>query len=568
MDPRPTTHRKPGRRAVAAGAWLLLAAALLFGGYRAYLATLEPRWESARVPRLGRTARTLLPGIHLLGGLEPSAAYAVETAKGLVLIDAGLDAEARPLKAQLASLGLDWRRVCAVFLTHVHGDHSGGVEHLRRTAGARTYAGRGDVPVLRTGGPREAFFSTYHMPGQTLHATTTDVALDGGEVIDFGNLRIRALATPGHTPGSTCYVLERGRFRALFAGDVIMMLRGDELPRSKQRKPLGTYSAYLSPRYRGDARTYLASLRRLRALPVPDLVLPGHPASDPRPQGPCLSQARWEELLDGGIRDMETLLARYAQDGADFLDGRPRRLLPDLHYLGNYQGSAVYGFVARSRLFLIDAPGGPGLVEFVRQQLRVLGIGDPPVFAVLLTSCDPQARAGLSAWLSRDHVRVIVPRNGLDVLQRECPPGTELIAAEDLAAQGWFPVTTRPLRGRGRAPIAYSISWAGKTVLLSGRLPIVVNPETGGALFRDFLEGRGDASAYLEALGQLREEKADLWLPAVPVDEQNANLYDSEWDFLLEENALAIERNAHLLSTSGPLENGSQSSRAARDGDQ
>ena len=71
------------------------------------------------------------------------------------------------------------------------------------------------------------------------------------------------------------------------------MLRGDDQPRTELGKPLGTYSAYLSPRYRGNAKDYLDTLERLRQMPVPDLVLPGHPRADVSPQSPCLSQERW-----------------------------------------------------------------------------------------------------------------------------------------------------------------------------------------------------------------------------------------------------------------------------------
>ena len=84
----------------------------------------------------------------------------------------------------------------------------------------------------------------------------------------------------------------------------------------------------------------------LRALPVPDLVLPGHPREETEPQSPCLSQQAWEELLDQGIRDVETLLARFKADGANFLDDKPKRLLPDLYYLGNFRGAAIYAFFA------------------------------------------------------------------------------------------------------------------------------------------------------------------------------------------------------------------------------
>ena len=194
--------------------------------------------------------------------------------------------DANVIKSQLTALGLDWRSVRAVLITHAHADHSGGAQHLRTEAGAKIYAGQGDAGVLRAGGPREALFSAFSMPEGDLHPTTIDRELHGGEVLTFGEVRIHALATPGHTPGSICYLMERGHLRVLFGGDVISMLVGRESSHIQIEKPLGTYSAYMAPRYRGDPRASLTSLRMLRAMPVPDLVLPGHPRSDPAPESP------------------------------------------------------------------------------------------------------------------------------------------------------------------------------------------------------------------------------------------------------------------------------------------
>src|SRR5262249_40008264 len=157
-----------------------------------------------------------------------------------------------------------------------------------------------------------------------------------------------------------CYLMERGDQRVLFAGDVILSLSGEEGNPASERWPLGTYTAYLAPRYRGNATAFLSTFRRLRELPVPDLVLPGHPRNDLPPRSPVLSQQRWGELLDTGIRQMERLQARIARDGANFLDDVPKKLLPDLYYLGDLKGVALYGFFSSSKLFIVNAPGGTG----------------------------------------------------------------------------------------------------------------------------------------------------------------------------------------------------------------
>jgi glyoxylase-like metal-dependent hydrolase (beta-lactamase superfamily II) len=514
---------------------LLTLAVVLPGGSLWYFAGYHASPRTGRVLPLGRAPTRIVPGIYLLGGLWPSAAYAVETSEGLVLVDSGLQSDAGELKSELAVLGLDWKRIRAILLTHSHGDHVGGAESLRAATGAKVYAGEGDASILRAGQPRVAFFSVFSMPDMP-HPTTVDVSLKGGETLTFGDIRIQCIATPGHTPGSTSFLLEQKGLRALFAGDVIIMLAGDENPRTELRKPLGTYSAYLCPRYRGSAKDSLASLRRLRALRVPDLVLPGHPASDVNPQNPCLSQTRWESLLDGGIHDMEVLLSRYEKDGAGFLDGIPKQLLPDLYYLGDFGGVAVYGFFASSQFFLVNAPGGPGLVEFVSTRLLQLGREPVAPTAVFLTSCGSEETGGLKELVEKWHSQVVASPTGLERLSEICPAGTVILSSQELPRKGWPAISSIPLAGRGVAQVAYQVAWAGKTVLFSGRIPLKINQQSAEALASDLVSGKGNVRDYFASLVKLQKLKPELWLPAVPFEGQNACLYEKHWDQTIDDN--------------------------------
>ncbi|MCI0457693.1 MAG: MBL fold metallo-hydrolase [Gemmataceae bacterium] len=370
-------------------------------------------WPKEFSPRPASVSQVLLPepvavapGVYLLGKTAPAAAYLVETSEGLVLIDSGLEASAAAVTDQLARLHLDVGQLRAILLTHVHADHSLGAERLRTRTGAKVYAGRADCQPLRQGEPREAFFSTFYMPHLAPHATTVDVELVGDETITFGDTRFVVLAAPGHTPGSVCYLLERKDLRALFTGDVIQSLS----PANKD--VLGTYAAYLPPLYRGNVRDYLASLRRLRTLPLPELVLPGHPRMDPVPQNPHLTGQHWLALLDQGIAEMEQLLARYETDGANFLDGIPKELLSGLHYLGDFGGSAMYCLSSPTDLFLVDAPGDAALVHFLAARFQKLGWERRKLTAVLLTSVGEEATAGLPDQYGRvdhRHVRRDVP---------------------------------------------------------------------------------------------------------------------------------------------------------------
>ncbi len=62
-----------------------------------------------------------------------------------------------------------------------------------------------------------------------------DLILDDDETLRVGDLRIRTLATPGHTPGSICFAVEGTNL--LFTGDTLFpggpgntSLRGGQLP--------------------------------------------------------------------------------------------------------------------------------------------------------------------------------------------------------------------------------------------------------------------------------------------------------------------------------------------------
>lgn len=498
------------------------------------LATLELRWhrrEGAEPPVLAPAVVEVAPGVHLLGRTFPNAAYLVETTDGLVLVDTCPDADAAPVLSQIRDLELDVRRLRRILLTHAHADHALGARRLRELSGASVCAGRGDCDVLRDGAPREAFFSIFHM-AQREHATEIDVALDGGEVIEVGDARFEVIATPGHTPGSVCYLLERDGLRILFTGDTVMSLTDTE--------PLtgpGIYPAWLSPRYRGSARDFASSLRRLRELPAPDLVLPGHPAADSVPQDPRIPEERWRGLLSRAEGKVATLLERLSKDGADFLDGSPKELIPGLHYLGNFGGAALYALTTPDRqVFLFDAPGGPGLPEFLHERWKRLGLGELRPTAVLLTSSTGESVRGLSSVVERWGCAVVAPHAALQDLREDCPSGTRLIASEAVAALGWFPVVTIPMQGLDSAAVAYAIRWKCRTVVLSGREPTRTTL-TNGVVVHPTVPWRGsDPGRYLASLESLRAIDPDLWLPAVPINGQNANLYDTEWDDVLRSN--------------------------------
>jgi glyoxylase-like metal-dependent hydrolase (beta-lactamase superfamily II) len=510
---------------------LILALAVAVAASSWVVALVVKRRGATEAPSLSSTTRTIVPGVHMLSDLGPSAAYAIETRDGLILVDTGLEPQAQRVKSDLADLGLDWRTLAAIFLTHAHGDHCGGAEALRKATHATIYAGAGDADVIRSGGPRDAVFSTFDMPNHEPHSTRVDHPLKGGEHVVFGDVSIDALALPGHTPGSTGYVMSRGNQHILFTGDVIMQLEG---------KAVGTYSAYLAPRYRGDASTYLASLRELRKMPVPDFVLPGHPLSDPTPQNPRLSAKRWEEMLDDAIREMETLIARYERDGRDFLDGEPKSILPEVSYLGDLSGIAVYEIRHAGKSILVNAPGGDELPGFLRSR-RSSSQGDAaPITAILLTSLDSSATSGVRGVVESTGAKILTAKSLLAEARRLLPAGPTVEDADGFARDAKLDLRAIPLRGLTVATTALVLKTSGKTVLFTGRAPIVADRAATTRLLTDLSSSRDNAIDYLASIQSLADVKPDVWLPLLPSDGQNANLYEGEWAAIVGLNDRAV----------------------------
>ena len=87
-------------------------------------------------------------------------------------------------------------------------------------------------------------------------------ALEDGDALKVGSATVEAIWTPGHTPESTSYLLDR---RAIFTGDTLFL------------SAVGRPDLDATPEAARDkARELYHSLQRLLALGPGTLVLPGH----------------------------------------------------------------------------------------------------------------------------------------------------------------------------------------------------------------------------------------------------------------------------------------------------
>lgn len=104
-------------------------------------------------------------------------------------------------------------QVGAILLTHGHFDHIWGAQKLRALSGAKMYAYKGEEAVLS-----DANLNISEMAGRAC-TVKPNTYLEDGQEIELLDMKIKVIATPGHTAGSCCYYFEEAGL--LISGDTL-----------------------------------------------------------------------------------------------------------------------------------------------------------------------------------------------------------------------------------------------------------------------------------------------------------------------------------------------------------
>ncbi|WP_312388475.1 MBL fold metallo-hydrolase [Pseudomonas sp.] len=182
--------------------------------------------------------------------------------------------------------------------THVHADHLSAAAYLKAKLGGQVAIGSRITQVQKT---FAALFNAE--PGFARDGSQFDVLLEDDYVLMIGNLRARALHTPGHTPACMSYVVEDAGEKAVFVGDTLFM------------PDYGTARCDFPG---ADARTLYRSIRRLLAFPDHSQLFMCH---DYLPEGRALrfvttvAEQRASNIhIRQGISEDEFVAMREARD--------------------------------------------------------------------------------------------------------------------------------------------------------------------------------------------------------------------------------------------------------------
>lgn len=107
---------------------------------------------------------------------------------------------------------LEGKKLKFILLTHGHFDHVLGVNEMREKTGAKVLINKEDVVRMNESADIMRTFGV-----QGVETPKADDFLNDGDTLKFGNTEIKVIATPGHTQGCVCYLID-GK---LFSGDTL-----------------------------------------------------------------------------------------------------------------------------------------------------------------------------------------------------------------------------------------------------------------------------------------------------------------------------------------------------------
>jgi hydroxyacylglutathione hydrolase len=179
----------------------------------------------------------------LMAGIYGANCYIVmdEETKETMVLDPGGDVD--DIEKAINILGAE---VKYILLTHGHFDHTTGVDGLQAITKAEVAIGSED---------NEMILKDMQYYGPFIEGGA-HIKLNHGDSITLGKYTVKCIATPGHTPGGMCFLVENH----LFSGDTLF--KG---------------SVGRSDLLGGNGETLIKSIKeKLMILPKDTMVYPGH----------------------------------------------------------------------------------------------------------------------------------------------------------------------------------------------------------------------------------------------------------------------------------------------------
>lgn len=161
------------------------------------LPAVQPHWSQPYKPF------RVAGNIYYVGTYD-LACYLIATPKGNILINTGLAESVPMIKANIEELGFKFADIKILLNTQAHYDHIAGMAEIKKRTGAQLMINEKDAPVAEDGGNSDYVFGG---KGSTFSPVKVDRQLHDKDTIKLGGTSIIALHHPGHTKGSTSFLI-------------------------------------------------------------------------------------------------------------------------------------------------------------------------------------------------------------------------------------------------------------------------------------------------------------------------------------------------------------------------
>jgi glyoxylase-like metal-dependent hydrolase (beta-lactamase superfamily II) len=138
-------------------------------------------------------------------------AYIFKGKNGYIMIDAGI--AKKNFNLELIRIGIKSKKISAIFLTHTDGDHIGAIGLFKNV---KIYMDKDEEQMINGTTGKTKFSKTKWKFGPY-------TLLNNNDTLTIDGLKIRIIETPGHTPGSSCYIIGNDY---LCSGDNLIMKDG------------------------------------------------------------------------------------------------------------------------------------------------------------------------------------------------------------------------------------------------------------------------------------------------------------------------------------------------------
>ena len=173
--------------------------------------------------------------------------FLIKDSDQYIAIDGGNNIDS--VASELKKLTINPDKVTAVLLTHTDADH---VASLKLFKNAKIYLSKQEEQLINGTKSRVLFFK--NSIGTKEYSLIADQ-----QILNIGNLQIKGYLTPGHTPGSMCYLINN---KYLFTGDALSLKLGK----------IGKFNEFFNM----DTPTAISSIAQITNIPEVQYIFTAH----------------------------------------------------------------------------------------------------------------------------------------------------------------------------------------------------------------------------------------------------------------------------------------------------